>query len=271
MDTRTPTSLERGLAILLALGDGNALGVTKLAELVGREKSQVSRALKVLAAQGLVERDRETLAYRLGWRVFALAAVAGEPRLVAAAPRCLGGLVRDLGESAHLSALQDGGVLTLVSESPARAVQAVNWVGRVVPAGCTSAGYALLLDHGRQELDGLLPAVSVRRSRPRAPQSEAALWDRLCEARERGFAVADEDFEDGVVGVAAPVRDVGGRIVAAVNVSAPKFRFGDRLVEAGEHVRAAADDLSATIGFDPAASILEPWPSSSSSPNAARI
>jgi hypothetical protein len=64
------------------------------------------------------------------------------------------------------------------------------------------------------------------------------------------------------------VRDFGGRIVAAVNVSARKFRFGDRLVEAG--ARVCADDLSATIGFDRA-------PLSSSrgrrarSPNAAPI
>jgi IclR family transcriptional regulator, KDG regulon repressor len=269
MSERAPTSFERGLAILFALGDGRALGVTKLAEVVGREKSQVSRALKVLAAHGLVERDPETLAYRLGWRVFALAAAAGEPALVATAHRRLGDLVRTLGESAYLSALQDGGVVTLVSESPARGVQAVNWVGRVVPAGCTSAGYALLLDHGRDELGGLLSAASVRKSRPRAPQSEAELWERLCIARERGFAVADEEFEDGVVGVAAPVRDFAGRIVAAVNVSAPKFRFEDRLDEAGERVHAAAADLSRAVGFDPeAASILAPWSSRSSSPSA---
>jgi DNA-binding IclR family transcriptional regulator len=269
MDERTPTSFERGLAILFALGDGSALGVTKLAEVVGREKSQVSRALKVLSSHGLVERDPDTLAYCLGWRVFALAAAAGEPALVAAAPRRLAALVRTLGESAYLSALQAGGVVTLVSESPSRGVQAVDWVGRVVPAGCTSAGYALLVDHGRDELDGLLPAASVRRSRPRAPQSDAELWERLCAARKRGFAVADEDFEDGVVGVAAPVRDFAGRIVAAVNVSAPKFRFVDRLDEAGERVRAAATDLSRALGFDPdAASILAPWSSSSSSPSA---
>ena len=150
-------------------------------------------------------------------------------------------------------------------------MQAVNWVGRVVPAGCTSAGYALLVDHGRDELGGLLPASSVRRGRPRAPQSDSELWDRLCAARERGFAVADEEFEDGVVGVAAPVRDFAGRIVAAVNVSAPTFRFGDRLEEAGAQVRSAAADLSGALGFDPtAASILDRWPSSSSSPSAVR-
>ena len=245
--------------------------MTKLAELVGREKSQVSRALKVLAAQGLVERDPETLAYRLGWRVFALAAAAGEPRLVAAAPRCLGGLVRDLGR-ARTSRRSRTAACSRSCRSRPRApcAPSTGSVGSSRPGARPPATRCSSTTSERSSR-GLLPVASVRRSRPRAPQSAAALWDRLCEARERGFAVADEDFEDGVVGVAAPVRDFGGRIVAAVNVSAPKFRFGDRLVEAGEHVRAAADDLSATIGFDPAASILERWPSSSSSASAAPI
>ena len=65
----------------------------RLAELVGSDKSQTSRTLATLAEGGLVERDPDTLAYRIGWQVFALAARAGEPRLLAAAPRLLRGLV----------------------------------------------------------------------------------------------------------------------------------------------------------------------------------
>ena len=85
--TRTDTSLGRGLDILLALGSPEAtenggLGVVRIAERVGREKTQVSRALKTLASYGLVDRDPDTLDYRLGWRLFALAAQAGEQRLL---------------------------------------------------------------------------------------------------------------------------------------------------------------------------------------------
>jgi DNA-binding IclR family transcriptional regulator len=266
MPAETATSLSRGLTILLALDGGGELGVTRIAELVNREKSQVSRTLKVLADHGLVDRDPETLAYRLGWRLFALAAVAGEQRLAAAAPPCLRELVRTFEESAHLSVLQGGGVLTVLSESPPQAVQAVNWVGRVVPAAGTSAGYALLLDHERPELEGLLPDADWRLRHPRGPQSLDELSQRLVSARSRGFALVDEEFEPGLVAVAAPVRDFRGRIVAAVNVSAPKFRFAARLEPAGEQVRRVAEELSRMLGWAP---MLDAWPSSSSSPSTA--
>jgi DNA-binding IclR family transcriptional regulator len=264
------TSLKRGLAILFALGSGDELGVTRIAELVGREKSQVSRTLRVLADQGLVERDPDTLAYRLGWRLFTLAAVAGDPRLTSAAPRCLGELVRTFGESAHLSVLQGSDVLTVVSQSPPQAVQAVSWVGRVIPAACTSAGYALLIDRDRRGLEELLPDAARRRRHPRGPQSANELWERIAEARVRGYALADEDFEQGLVAVAGPVRDFRGQVVAAVNLSGPKFRFAARLDEAGEHVRTVGEELSRVLGWEPTrASILATWQSSSSSRSAA--
>jgi IclR family KDG regulon transcriptional repressor len=267
----TATSVKRALAILLALEGGEELGVTRLAELVASDKSQVSRSLKVLADHGLVERDPDTLAYRVGWRLFALAAVAGEQRLATAAPARLRELVRTLQEGAHLSVLQDAGVLTVLSESPPHAVRAVSWIGRIVPAACTSAGYALLLDHDRSELAALLPDPELLRRHPRAPQSADELWDRLDDARSRGYALADEEFEPGLVAAASPVRDFRGRIVAAVNVSAPKFRFGARLEEAGARVRTVADDLSRDLGCDPYRSMLGRWPSSSSSPSAGAI
>ena len=78
------TSTRRSLEVLLSLGSDAAiarggLGVTRIAEMLGREKSQVSRTLKTLADFGLVDRDPDTLAYRLGWRVFGLAAALPTP------------------------------------------------------------------------------------------------------------------------------------------------------------------------------------------------
>ncbi len=254
MVAQSATSLRRGLAILVALAGREAtrsggLSVTRIGELIGREKSQVSRTLKILAEHGLVERDRATLAYRLGWGLFALAAEVGEQRLLDRAPHFLERLVNELGERAHLSVLQAGQVLTVISESPPRAVQAAGWVGRTVPVYCTSAGRALLFDQARDGLDSLLSTVEFQRLAPNTPRDLDELYARVEAARGRGFAVADEEFERGLVAVAAPVRDFRGSIVAALNVSAPKFRFGRRLAAAGAAVRAAADDLSCTLGW----------------------
>ncbi len=256
--------LRKELAILIVLGreeavEDGGLGVVRIAELIGREKSQVSRALKTLAESGLVDRDPSTLHYRLGWRFFALAARAGEQRLLSVAPPLLERLVKDLGETAHLSVLQGTEVLTVLSESPPHAVKAVGWSGRTVPVYCTSSGRALLFDHDREALSELLSGIEFRKLGPNTVRNVEELHERIVAAHAQGHALVDEEFEFGLVGAAAPVRDFKGHIVAALNVSAPKFRLGGRLEAAGEEARRAADELSALLGWssDPELGVVD--------------
>jgi DNA-binding IclR family transcriptional regulator len=246
--------LRKELAILIVLGceeavEDGGLGVVRIAELIGREKSQVSRALRTLAESGLVDRDPSTLHYRLGWRFFALAARAGEQRLLAVAPPLLKRLMKDLGETTHLSVVQGTEVLTVLSNSPPHAVTAVGWSGRTVPVYCTSSGRALLFDLDQDALLELLSGVEFRKLGPNTVRSVEQLYKRVVAARERGYAVVDEEFEFGLVGAAAPVRDFKGQIIATVNISAPKFRLGKRLEAAGQEVKRAADELSALLGW----------------------
>lgn len=242
-------ALGRGIRVLEALaGDealGDGLGVLRVAELVGQDKSQVSRTLRMLAEHGLVDRDRETRAYRLGWGVFALAARAGETRLLAAGETIVRGLAQELGERVHLSVLRGHEVLTLLSHATPHTIEAAGWTGRTVPAYCTSSGYALLLD---ADLAATLAGVELAPLGPNTPRSLEDVAARLAAARERGYAVADEDFEPGLLAVAAPVRDFRGRISAVLNVSAPKFRLAPRLDETGAAVARAAGALSALLG-----------------------
>lgn len=254
------TSLTRGTEILIALGTDEALardglGVVRIAQIVGYEKSQVSRSLTALAASGLVDRDPDSRAYRLGWRLFALAARSGRPRLVSLAPAVLVRIVAEIGETAHLSVLHGGQVLTLLSEAPASAISANGWSGRTVPVTCTSSGRALLLDHDLPTLEALLADTNFAGFGSRAPRDVGELYRRIRATRARGYATVDEEFEPGLMGAAAPVRDFSGRIIAVVNVSGPKFRLGKRLRATGETVRAAGQALSEAMHGEPEARI----------------
>lgn len=212
--------------------------------MIGRDKSQASRMLATLAAAGFAERDPASRRYRLGWQVFAFAARSADQRLLTTARPVLAQLVRETGESSHLSVLRGDCVLTLLTESPARAVHAVSWVGRVVPAVPTSSGRALLFDHDRAQLVAVFGDEAWQMPTPEAPRDVDELLGRIQDARARGYALVDEESEPGLVAVGAPVRDSGGRIVAAVNISAPKFRLGTRLESTGETVAAAAAVVS---------------------------
>lgn len=251
MTTESSTSLKRAIAILIALGSpdlagGHGMGVTQIAQLLGKDKSQVSRTLKTLAEAGLVLRDPDTLQYRLGWRIFTLAASAVDQNLLALSPTIMRQLVAHVHEGCHLSVLEGQQVLTLMSESPGRPIQAAGWVGRAAPIHCTSAGRALMFDHTddevRERLSSGLPEAG-----PNAPRTVDELLQRLHLARQVGYVVIDEEFEPGLVAVAAPVRDFRGRVTAALNISVPKFRAAEFLPTGGKEVKSAADHLSRAL------------------------
>jgi IclR family KDG regulon transcriptional repressor len=243
----------RDLDLLEALASPEAqrageLGVVRLAQLTGREKSQVSRALEALAGEGVVERDPDTLGYRLGRRLFSLVARTVEDRLVRAAEPVMRDLSAELEETNHLCVLRDREVLTVLSVS-GHSFRVHGWEGRGVPAHCTSAGRVLLLDASPDDLYVRFPALAAGHPRSEV-RTLPELWAKIQQARRDGYARVSEEFEEGLVGVSAPVRDFRGRVVAALNVSAPAGRLGERLAAAGRVTAEAAERVSAHLGWE---------------------
>ena len=246
------TSIRRGLEVLLSLGsdaavEQGALGVTRIAEMLGREKSQVSRTLKTLAEFGLVDRDPETRGYRLGWRIYALASVAGERLLLDAGRPVLQQLVNEFGERAFLSVRHGAESITILSESAPTRVQTSGWIGRTAPLYCTAVGRVLLADEPDEAVLRILASLPMESVGPNTATSPEAFMVRLEETRRSGFAIADEELESGLLSVAAPVRDPQGHIVAAVNISGPAYRFRAHLDGSGERLIDAANSLSAAM------------------------
>jgi IclR family transcriptional regulator, KDG regulon repressor len=248
-------AIRRAVALLLTLGGDEALeagglGVKRLSELTGNEISRVSRTLEVLSDAGLVDRDPASRAYRLGWRFFALAARAGQPHLRQAAAEVVRLLTDEFGESAYLSVLDGREVLTIISESPEHTLRAANWLGRSHPYPyCTSAGRSLLFSHSEEELTALLGDLEFRPPGPNGPTSFGDFAARLARERLQGWVYVDEEFEPGLVGIAAPVFDFDSRVVAALNLSGPKFRAEKALKGAGPRLVEVATELSSLLGY----------------------
>lgn len=257
MASENLSSVHRSLDVLRALGQG-PLGVQDVATAVGREKTQVSRTLKVLAREGFVERDPRSLRYRIGWQLLALAASAGQDRLHHEAPPVLRELVHRVGEPAYLTVLSGHSAVTVLTERTSRALQAHEWIGRSSPLNCTSAGRALMFGLADEEVAALLPTEdgTPLPGTPAAPREVTTVLERLHAERERGYAVAVEEMEPGLIAVAVPVLDHRGEVAAALNVSAPLFRLPPEAVpQTVEAVHEAARRLSSRLaGTRPAAS-----------------
>lgn len=272
---RNSSGLSRDIEILDLLAGVEAqreggLRVLRIAELLGRDKAAVSRALATLADAGLLSRDPERLTYQLGPRLFALAARTKESVLTQRARPMLRQMVQFTRETTHLCVLRGGNVLTLVSELSPLEVGTSAWAGTTTAAWRTPSGRVLISDWDRGSVDAWYDAhghdaaiVSPQDPRPgvfsvmaESPESVvvrdlSTLHAELERIRARGYAVSDEELEQGVVAASAPVWDAGGRIVAALNVSAPKSRLGKRLDELGSYVARCGATLSTELGAPP--------------------
>ncbi|MEJ7742882.1 MAG: IclR family transcriptional regulator [Nocardioidaceae bacterium] len=249
------TAAGKLLALLETLSQSDTeardgLTVAEISRAMGRDKSIISRQLKPLVELGIVERNDEGR-HGLGWRLFAVAARAGDQRLLLLAPPVMRQLTRLSRERVHLSILRGSSVFTILSESPNRTIEAVGWVGRTAPMNCTSSGRALLLDHSDDEIRNLMRGRFELGPGPNAPRDVEDLIERLSTAKQQGFAITSDEFDEDLSGVAAPVRDVHGRIVAALNISAPSYRLKDRLMTAGRQVSHAAVYLSQALSKPP--------------------
>lgn len=247
------SSVQRALDVLRALGQG-PMGVQDVARALGKEKSQISRTLKLLAQEGFLERDPYTLRYRMGWQFLALAASASEDRLHREAPQVLRDLVHQLGEPAYLTVLSGHSIVTVLTERTSRGLQAYEWIGRTSPLNCTSAGRAVMFELSDAQIAALL-ATGEGEQLPgtdAAPRDVAAVLERIKAERTRGFALAMEESEPGLVAIAAPVHDHRGDVAAAVNISAPAFRLPPTSIShVAEVVITAAHRLSARLNGAP--------------------
>jgi DNA-binding IclR family transcriptional regulator len=251
-ESSTESTLRRGIDLLLVLGSeealtGDGLGVTRAAELLHLDKSLVSRTMKTLESMEIVERDPQSRQYRLSWRLYSIAARAGNQRLLEAARPVLREVVTAVGESAYLTVRDGSQVLTLLAEESARLVQATEKVGTYAALHCTSSGRALLMDISPEDLRTLFASERLEPATPFAPASVSDLMSRIEDNRVRGYAAVRDELEVGLFALAVPVR-LGGRIVAAINVSSPSYRLGERVDQVGKQLIAAAKKLEERLG-----------------------
>jgi len=257
MEQRSGSQLDRALDILelLARSPGPQ-GLTDIAEQVRGPKATVHRLLATLQARGYATHDPRTGRYGAGIRCFELGSLwAGQLDLRAVAAPHAARLNELSGETVHLAVYDHGDVVYIDKIESRHPVVAKSHVGGRCPAACVATGRALLAYQPREEIEDVLrgPLPSRTRRSVTRPAELHALLDRV---RRDGYAVNLGSYREGVAGIAAPVRDYTGRVVASVGLCLPEQRFGpDRFGSLREWTVETAAAISAALG-GPAAPVL---------------
>jgi len=242
-------AVDRAAALLVdILSAPTALTFTQLQSRSGLAKSTLSRMLSSLQRQGLVHRTAGGAlepGVVLTQYAHTTRPMAG---LIGMAARHLQELSESSGETINL-AVMVGNEVEQVDQVDCRYLMgvmgSVNWVGQRVPLHCSAVG-KVFLAYGAQ-----LPTGRLERRTSKSLANRTELQCDLAGVRERGWALADSELEEGLVAVAAPVFAPDGRVIAALSISGPSTRMTPvRTEQLGHIVRAQAQSLSAELGYE---------------------
>ena len=245
-------SVDRTLDVLEALATRRgATGISELSQLVGLHVSTVHRLLATLVDRGYVRQDPESSRYHLGSRIFTLASAADvhlDLRLVSRP--YLERMMRTSGETANLVTATEDEVVYLDQVASLHLVKMFTAPGLRAPLHCTGAGKAILAFKPDEYLEGLL-ARALKRYTAKTLVTRASLEEELAGIRKLGYAVDNEEMEEGVRCLAVPIFDRRKAIVGALSVSGPTTRMtAERVTRLAPVARSLAHELSRQLGFE---------------------
>jgi IclR family transcriptional regulator, acetate operon repressor len=239
-------AVERACRLLMEIvRSAGPLSVGELSRRTGLHQSTTSRLLASLQRNGLVERDTARGPVRIA------SALVGEitsrsfrQALLDAASPILDSLGSSTGETVNLSVPVASQLVDNIAQvDAAHFLTTTNWVGRLIPLHCSSAG-KVFLAYGAAEL----PSGPLARFTPQTITDRRALGTELKLVRRRGFATLIDELEPGLRAVAVPVVDGQGQVVAAASVSGPSARLPKRrLGECAELLSQASVALTARL------------------------
>jgi DNA-binding IclR family transcriptional regulator len=252
-------SLERAFDLLEALAAGGEQGVTELAARTGLVPSTAHRLLATLTKRGYVTRSSLSGRYLLGYKVIEVASGLEHrlARLRAVARPHLERIQQATGETTNLVILDGDRVVYVDQIEGSHSVRMFTVVGTAALAHTTASGKAIIAYEPPEAATSLYgDRESLERLTPRTLVSLETLQDDFAGIRRRGYAIDNEEHEEGVGCVAVPVFDHTGRPCAAISVSGPSSRIvhadttevGALLIEHGEMI-------SEALGYRPPAAI----------------
>ena len=250
-------SVDRALDVLEAVADAGELGVSEVAARTGLVVSTAHRLLASLADRGYVRQSATHGRYQLGLKVLELASgqQAQTAALCAAARPHLERVQSVTRETTNLVILVGDRVVYVDQVAGRHSMRMFTELGSSALAHTTGSGKAMLAYQPAQTIAQIYPRARepFERLTPRTHTTLESLEAEFGRIRRRGYARDDEEHEEGVSCVAAPVFDGTGTAFAAISISAPTSRLVHAdTAELGRLLHQQAMAVSSALGYQAA-------------------
>jgi IclR family transcriptional regulator, KDG regulon repressor len=251
---KIPLKMDKGAAKALRILEHLAqadrpLGVAELANTLRLSKSSVHRPLTTLVDLGYVMQDAVTARYAASLKMWEVgSAVLDRVDLKRVAAQPMTELASETGETVHLSILDGNHVVHIDKIECEHPIRAYSRIGGRVPVHCIATGKAMLAFQSEAFIK--MATRNVKRATPDTVVDPDLLLTELAHIRRSGVSISRGGWQAGVDGIAAPIRDANGHVVAGVGISGPAIRL--RSKECARYaplVAQAAAKISRALGY----------------------
>ena len=245
-------TFERAVSILNCFTlEQPELGVREISRKVGLSASTTGRIMSGLKDMGFLSQNFDTRTYSLGAAVMAWAGVyAATLDVRNTAMSAVDQLHRDTQETISLYILQGTERVCVERRESPHTVRLVTRVGRRLPLYAGSAGKVFLAFLPPERTREILDASDLKPITPNTIVDRGLLEAELDVVRRQGYAVSTGEWQREASGIAAPIFDPRGEIIAALTISGPSQRFNDaKMREYATVVTSAANEVSRNMGY----------------------
>lgn len=225
-------ALHRGLTVITAFNrDRPELSVSEVAEITGVTRAAARRFLLTLTDLGYVTSHGRTfsLAPKVLELGYSYLSALSLPEL---ARPYMAELAEEVGQGVSIAVLQGTESVNVGRvERTGGLVRVSVPVGTRLPAVSNSMGRVLLAGLPAEELDAFLEKAPLEPLTPRTITDQAKLRKELSTIARRGYAVINQELEEGLIAIAVPLHDAESRVVAAMNLTMHATRPDVRLME----------------------------------------
>ena len=224
----------------------------ELSKALGLNKSSVTRLLYSLEEAGFLRRDNTTGRYKLTYKLFRIGNVyIQHASLYKEAMPVLSQLVEATRETAQLNVLEKNEVAIIDRIETPESIGLMGLAGVNLPAYCSATGKVLLAHLPDNELDEYFSNVQLKSYTPNTITDRKLILKELKLIKKQGYAICKAELEKQVVGIASPLRNKSGKVIASISIAGPDFRIGKKRVQ--EHmiklVTEAAGSISQRLGY----------------------
>lgn len=255
-NTSSVQAIERGCKILDALGKGKkSYSIQDLSSQLNLPKPTIHRILSTLRHFGFVAQDEVSKEYHLGFRLVELGyTVLDQIDLRKIAEPLLTKLANRVEETVHLVILDQGEIVYLDKVekiSDPRSLRMVSRIGMRNYTHSCAVGKVLLASLSDDERAEIFAQKGLPQLTKNTIVNLSKLNKHLAGVRDQGYAVDDEENEEGVRCVAAPIRNGKGSVIAAISISGPTVRMTEKRIhsELASRVMKTALEISKKLGY----------------------